>query len=102
MIVSDNRQRNRDNHIYTLKAVAERSWASAERARDEAALRESEARYRTLFNSIEQGFMLVEALLDANGKISKFRYLKTNPSPAAAQWPGARLRQIVQRVGAGL
>ncbi len=41
-------------------------------------LRESEAKYRTLFNSIDEGFCIVEMLFDENGKPFDFRFVQTN------------------------
>ncbi|MBD2112603.1 MULTISPECIES: PAS domain-containing protein [Cyanophyceae] len=44
-----------------------------------AALRQSEERYRTLFESIDEGFCVVEVLLDAHGTPSDYRVLEVNP-----------------------
>jgi two-component system CheB/CheR fusion protein len=41
----------------------------------EQALRESEARYHTLFDSIDQGFCLVEVLFDPDGEPVDYRFL---------------------------
>jgi len=46
----------------------------------EKALRSSEERYRTLFNSIDEGFCVVEVLFDESGKAYDYRFLETNPS----------------------
>lgn len=62
------------------REVAERVWAAGERARTEAALRESEERYRTLFDSIDEGFCIIEQLDTAVGEPADFRYLETNPA----------------------
>jgi PAS domain S-box-containing protein len=45
-----------------------------------AALRESEAKYRALFESIDEGFCIGEVLFDANGRAVDFRFLETNPA----------------------
>jgi PAS domain S-box-containing protein len=50
----------------------------AERAR--ARLRESEHRYRTLFDSIDEGFCLIEVLFDEAGKAVDYRFVETNPA----------------------
>jgi PAS domain S-box-containing protein len=60
--------------------VAERTWAAVERARAEAALRESEEQYRTLFTSIDEGFCTIEVLFDEQGTAVDYRFLETNPA----------------------
>jgi PAS domain S-box-containing protein len=45
-----------------------------------AALAESEARYRTLFNSTSDGFCVLEMLLDEHGKAVDYRFLEMNPA----------------------
>lgn len=51
-----------------------------ERMRAEAALHETEGRYRMLFESIEHGFCLVEVLLDAEGRPADYRFIEANPA----------------------
>jgi PAS domain S-box-containing protein len=51
-----------------------------ERVRAESALRESEVRYRTLFESLDEGFCIVEVLFDAEGTAVDLYYLETNPA----------------------
>jgi PAS domain S-box-containing protein len=46
----------------------------------ETALRESEARYRSLFESIDEGFCIIEMIFDGEGKPADFRFLEINPS----------------------
>lgn len=43
-------------------------------------LRASEARYRTLFDSMEQGYAVIEVLFDADDRPADFRYLEVNPA----------------------
>jgi PAS domain S-box-containing protein len=43
-------------------------------------IRDSEERYRTLFNSIDEGFCVIEVMLDEQGKPDDIRYLETNPA----------------------
>ncbi|WP_207494474.1 PAS domain S-box protein [Aridibaculum aurantiacum] len=50
-----------------------------ERRRSEEALRESEAKYRTLYESMDQGYCTIELIFDDNRCID-FRYLETNPA----------------------
>ncbi len=51
-----------------------------ELANANTALRESEETYRTLFNSIDQGFCIVEIVFDAAGQPADYRFLETNPA----------------------
>src|SRR5690606_22066461 len=49
-----------------------------ERKQAEEALRNSELKYRTLFNSIDEGFCICEMLVDKNGKPHNYRFLEVN------------------------
>jgi PAS domain S-box-containing protein len=60
--------------------VAERTWAAVERARAEAALRESEEKYRGIFDSIDEGFVVSELLFDDEGAPTDLLVLETNQS----------------------
>lgn len=51
-----------------------------ERKGDETALGESEARYRSLFDSIDQGFCIVEVLFDEQERPVDYRFLEINPA----------------------
>ncbi|MDY9925835.1 PAS domain S-box protein [Methanosarcina sp.] len=51
-----------------------------ERKQAEELLRQSEERYRTLFNSIDEGFCIIEMIFDASGKPIDYRFLETNPA----------------------
>ncbi len=51
-----------------------------ERKEAEAALRESGQRYETLFNSIDEGFCVVEVLFDEKQRARDYRFLETNPA----------------------
>jgi signal transduction histidine kinase/ActR/RegA family two-component response regulator len=46
----------------------------------QVARRASESRYRALFNSIDEGFCLVEVAFDDSGKACDYRILETNPA----------------------
>jgi PAS domain S-box-containing protein len=48
------------------------------RKRTEAALRESEARYRGLFNTIDAGFCIIEMIFEAQGSPVDYRFLVVN------------------------
>ena len=51
-----------------------------EQKRAQNALRESEESYRNLFNSIDEGFCIIEMIFDNHEKPVDFRYLQVNPS----------------------
>jgi PAS domain S-box-containing protein len=51
-----------------------------ERKRAEVELRKSEQNYRTLFESIDEGFCTIEVLFDQNEKPVDYRFLQINPS----------------------
>ncbi|HCD85156.1 MAG TPA: hypothetical protein DEQ45_15235 [Agrobacterium sp.] len=66
----------------TIKALEERLSETesqiARHAELEAAARESEAQYRLLFNSVEDGFSAIEVLFDAEDKAYDWKFLKVN------------------------
>lgn len=51
-----------------------------EHKRAEQAVRESEEKYRTLFNSLDEGFCIIEMLYNDQGKPVDFRYIEVNPA----------------------
>ena len=79
--------------------VAERTWAAVERARAEKALTASEEKYRSLFDSIDEGFCTVEVLFDAQGRAADYRFLETNPAfvrqTGLANAAGRTMRELV-------
>ncbi len=52
---------------------------TTEQLRAETSLRESEARWRGLFNNMQEGFFLAQALRDDAGRMTNFRFLEINP-----------------------
>jgi PAS domain S-box-containing protein len=48
--------------------------------RAEAAVRDSEVRYRTLFETLIEGFCTIEMIFDAQGKPLDYRFLEINPA----------------------
>ncbi|WP_247234820.1 PAS domain S-box protein [Telluribacter sp. SYSU D00476] len=70
----------RDDEIALIQETAERTWAAVERAKAEEALHKSEEKYRTLFNSIDEGFSVVEMMFDENGKAVDYIFRELNPT----------------------
>ncbi len=58
--------------------VTEAKKQEAQRLAAEEALRASEERYRTLFDSIDDGFCLMQMIVDAQGETVDYRFLETN------------------------
>jgi PAS domain S-box-containing protein len=52
----------------------------SDRVRAEHAVRESEARYRALFNSLDEGFCVIEVLFDEQERPVDYRFVETNPA----------------------
>ncbi len=46
----------------------------------ELAVRESEERYRTLIDSIEAGFSMIELIFDGEGRPADYRFIEVNPA----------------------
>jgi len=69
-----------------------------ERKRAVAELRESEQNYRTLFESIDEGFCTIEVLFDRNEKPVDYRFLQISPSferqTGIKNAAGRRMREI--------
>lgn len=69
-----------DGEVSLVEETAERTWAAVERARAEEELRESEERYRALFESMDEGYAIVEPLPDERGKWDDFLFHEVNPA----------------------
>jgi len=67
------RHRGRSVHLAAIRDISARIGI-------EQALRDSESRYRQLFESMTAGFALHEILLDANGLPCDYRFLEVNPA----------------------
>jgi PAS domain S-box-containing protein len=67
--------------------------------RAEQELRSSEERYRKLFNSMDEGFCLIELVYDGAGVACDYRFLETNAAfesqSGLADAVGKRIRQMV-------
>jgi len=63
-----------------VEVVAGSTRVTTERVRAEEALRESEERYRNLFNSIDEGFCTIEMIFDSDEKPVDYRFIEMNPT----------------------
>jgi PAS domain S-box-containing protein len=87
--------------VELVTTVVGRCWEALERARVERDLRASEARYRTLFTSIDEGFCVIEVLFDPAdpARAVDYRFLEVNPAFEAQSGMravvGRRMREFV-------
>ena len=80
-----------------VRDVAERTWAAAERARVEGALRESEKRYRGLFETMDEGYLVSDVIFDEDGRAVDIAYVEANPAAirmVGVDLRGRRLREV--------
>jgi PAS domain S-box-containing protein len=68
------------DEVSLMEDVAERTRELIERGRTEQALRESENRWRGLFERMTEGFFVGEAVRDDAGRMVDFRFLQINPA----------------------
>ncbi|GAA6621551.1 ATP-binding protein [Scytonema sp. NUACC26] len=62
------------------RQAAARHRIDSDRKQAEVAFRRSEERYRTLFESIDEGFCVIEMLFDENNTPLDYRFLEINPA----------------------
>ncbi|MBD0314936.1 MAG: GAF domain-containing protein, partial [Microcoleus sp. T3-bin5] len=87
----------RSDEIELMRQLANRIWTKLERTRVEIALRESEAKYRSLFNSIDEGYFLADVIFDENNQPIDVYYLEANPAAeriVGRNFAGRRLKDI--------
>lgn len=68
------------------------------RKQAEEALRQSEGRFRTLFESMDEGFCVIEMIFDADSRPADYRFLEVNPAfekhTGLADAEGKRMREL--------
>lgn len=87
----------REDEIELLRELSARVWLRIERARAEAALRQSEAKYRSLFTSMDEGYFLCDVIFDENDQPIDLFYIDENPAAVrmtGQSFRGQRLREI--------
>ncbi|GAB4454505.1 MAG: hypothetical protein OHK0029_09180 [Armatimonadaceae bacterium] len=63
-----------------IQETTEERGEAAKRLHTEEALRASEDRYRTLFDSIDDGFVVIEIIYDDLGNATDYRFIEVNPA----------------------
>src|SRR5690606_11697948 len=86
-----------DAEVALIAEVAERTRAAVERARAETALRASEAKYRAIVDSINEGIALIEAVTDGAGAVSDLVFREVNPAFARQFGLGSGIGAAVGR-----
>ncbi len=81
--------------VEIVSFLADLAWAMIERKRAEEALRRSEHLFRNLFESMDEGFVLCEIILDEAGRPVDWRYLNANP--AFARLTGLPVEGVIGR-----
>ncbi len=89
--------------IARLKAQV--AAGATQRREAESALADTEERYRTLFNSIDEGFCIIEFIDGPHGPLSDYVHIEANPAyeqhAGIPNVVGKKLREIVQEEADG-
>ncbi len=81
MSMNDSKPRDwRTDEIELMRQLTARIWTSLQRHRAETALRESEENFRAVFNSIDEGFCIIQLIFDEQNKPIDYRFLQANPA----------------------
>ena len=66
--------------VPAVRGALSKTQEHSRRRQAEEALRQSEQRYRSLFDAIDEGFCVLEMLFDKHGHPNNWRYLEVNPA----------------------
>lgn len=90
-----------ERQLRLLDIIARQAADLIERHQSEAALRTSEERYRTLFNSIDEGFCVIELYFDDAGRALDYGFVEINPvftrQSGIVDPVGKRMREIAPK-----
>lgn len=79
--VHQDRPRQWTTHeIAIIEETAERAWSAIDRIRAEESLRERDRQYRTLFETIDEGFSVIEMIYGPDGSAIDYRFIEANPA----------------------
>jgi len=84
-----------DGDVRIVSHLADVAWTTIERKRAEQELERSEQRFKSLFESMDEGFALCEMIHDETGRAVDFRYLEVNS--AFSRLTGLPANQTVGR-----
>lgn len=88
--------------VTTSEQITDEFDFTRDRQQAESALRQSEERYRMLFESIDKGFCVIEVLFDENDKLTDYRFLEVNPAfenqTGLQQATGKTISQLVPNI----
>jgi PAS domain S-box-containing protein len=83
----------RQDEVELFEELAGRLFPRIEKARSEIALQKSEEKYRSLFETMDEGFAICELLRNDEGHAVDFRYIELNR--AIEQQAGLNLKAII-------
>lgn len=64
--------------VELAEEIAGRTWTALKQAKAEEAMRLSEEKYRTLFNSMDEGYCIIQMIYDNAGKAIDWRFCQVN------------------------
>ncbi|RYE08445.1 MAG: PAS domain S-box protein [Hyphomicrobiales bacterium] len=89
----------RPDEVSLIREVTERTRSSVQRRRQEILLRDSEERYRRLFDAVDEGFCIIEFIDGPQGPLSDYVHIQANEAygrhAGIPNVVGLRLREIV-------
>ncbi len=74
------RQRFETDELQLIQTVCDQVAITLERARAERYVRESDERFRALFDSIDEGFCIIELIFDEDQRPVDYRFEEINPA----------------------
>lgn len=86
------------DELALVRDVGDRTWEAVLRTRVAVELRRSEARFRQLFESIDQGFCIIDVAFDGDGHAYDYRFIEVNAAfsrhSGLIDVAGRRMREV--------